>query len=263
MSSSRVAKLSRTSGTVETAAAFGTHTSDRAIRLIVGTRRPCVQSIDNISAFPSTDLANLWIQRWLVLFFFPILGRFPFDSAFSREKELIVGVNVESFEKIRLNILHFLLYSNRFAIRYKNDRLFANLANETVREYQRYSLNRSKYGFYKDDKSVTLKARFNIQSRARVLSRYRRKTSIGIAISRSLPDVMVIMNDLEWPCNIGRWTCVESGSNQATEPWNFLYAVTCKIVAFDLIDLLPTERECFLEQFSAPVRRFLHLPIMF
>lgn len=156
---------------------------------------------------------------------------------------------MESSEKIRLNICHFLLYSN-FAIRYNNDRLFVNLANETVREYQRYSLNRSKYGFYKDDKSVTLKARFNIQSRARVLSRYRRKTSIGIAISRSLPDVMVIMNDLEWPCNIGRWTCVESGSNQASEPWNFLYAVTCKIVAFDLIDLLPTERECFLEQFS-------------
>lgn len=138
-----------------------------------------------------------------IVFFLPILGRFPFDSAFSREKQLIVGVNVESCEKIRLNIYHFLLYSN-LAIRYKNDRLFVNLANETSREYQRYSLNRSKYGFYKDDKSVTLKARFNIQSRARVLSRYRRKTSIGIAISRSLPDVMVIMNDLEWPCNIGR-----------------------------------------------------------
>lgn len=198
MSSCRVAKLSRTSGTIETAVAFGTHTSDRAIRLIVGTRRPCVQSIDNISAFPSTDC-----DGWYCFFFLPILGRFPFDSAFSREKQLIVGVNVESCEKIRLNIYHFLLYSN-LAIRYKNDRLFVNLANETSREYQRYSLNRSKYGFYKDDKSVTLKARFNIQSRARVLSRYRRKTSIGIAISRSLPDVMVIMNDLEWPCNIGR-----------------------------------------------------------
>lgn len=55
-----------------------------------------------------------------IVFFLPIPGRFPFDSAFSHGKELVVGVNVESSEKIRLNIFHFLLYSNS-AIRYKND----------------------------------------------------------------------------------------------------------------------------------------------